>query len=78
MARPLRIELAGGLGQLTLQGDRREAIYRNDQDREDRRTVESVDHCLLHCSVVSRPVGSLEGAAQTNGCACTTRPLTRC
>ena len=33
MARPLRIELAGGLYHVTSRGDRREAIYRDDQDR---------------------------------------------
>jgi putative transposase len=35
MARPLRIELAGGLYHVTSRGDRREAIYRDDHDRED-------------------------------------------
>ena len=34
MARPLRIELAGGLYHVTSRGDRREAIFRDDQDRE--------------------------------------------
>lgn len=33
MARPLRIELAGGLYHVTSRGDRRENIYLNDQDR---------------------------------------------
>ena len=33
MVRPLRIELAGGLYHVTSRGDRREAIYRDDQDR---------------------------------------------
>jgi REP element-mobilizing transposase RayT len=33
MARPLRIELASGLYHVTSRGDRREAIYRDDQDR---------------------------------------------
>ena len=33
MARPLRIELAGGLYHVTSRGDRREAIYRDDVDR---------------------------------------------
>jgi REP element-mobilizing transposase RayT len=33
MARPLRIELAGGLYNVTSRGDRREAIYRDDEDR---------------------------------------------
>jgi len=33
MSRPLRIELAGGLYHVTSRGDRREAIYRDDQDR---------------------------------------------
>jgi putative transposase len=33
MSRPLRIELAGRLYHVTSRGDRREAIYRDDQDR---------------------------------------------
>ena len=33
MARPLRIELAGGLYHVTARGDRREPIYRGDADR---------------------------------------------
>ena len=33
MARPLRIELAGGLYHVTSRGDRREPIYRDDDDR---------------------------------------------
>jgi REP element-mobilizing transposase RayT len=35
MSRPLRIELAGGLYHVTSRGDRREAIYRDDQDRKE-------------------------------------------
>ncbi len=34
MARPLRIEFAGALYHVTSRGDRREAIYEDDQDRE--------------------------------------------
>lgn len=34
MSRPLRIELAGGLYHVTSRGDRREAIFVNDADRE--------------------------------------------
>lgn len=33
MARPLRIELSGGLYHVTSRGDRREAIYLDDSDR---------------------------------------------
>ena len=33
MARPLRLELAGGLYHVTARGNRREAIYFNDEDR---------------------------------------------
>lgn len=33
MARPLRIELAGGVYHVTSRGDRRENIYRSDEDR---------------------------------------------
>jgi len=35
MARPLRIELPGGLYQVTSRNDPRAAIYRDDQDRTD-------------------------------------------
>jgi hypothetical protein len=35
MSRPLRIELAGGLYHVTSRGDRREAIFGDDQDRTD-------------------------------------------
>ena len=34
MARPLRLELAGGLYHVTSRGDRREAIYIDDEVRE--------------------------------------------
>ena len=34
MARPLRLEYAGALYHVTSRGDRREAIYENDADRE--------------------------------------------
>jgi len=34
MARPLRLELAGGLYHVTSRGNRREAIYEDDDDRE--------------------------------------------
>jgi len=35
MARPLRLELAGGLYHVTSRGDRREDIYVDDEDREE-------------------------------------------
>ena len=34
MARPLRIEFAGALYHITSRGDRREAIFEDDEDRE--------------------------------------------
>jgi len=34
MARPLRIEFSGALYHITSRGDRREAIYEDDEDRE--------------------------------------------
>ena len=34
MARPLRIEFSGALYHLTARGDRREAIYEDDADRQ--------------------------------------------
>ena len=42
MARPLRLELAGGLYHVTSRGDRREAIYEEDEDR--RRWLEILGH----------------------------------
>ncbi len=35
MARPLRLELAGGVYHVTSRGDRRENIYDTDNDREE-------------------------------------------
>ncbi|HAT9661528.1 TPA: addiction module toxin RelE, partial [Legionella pneumophila subsp. pneumophila] len=34
MVRPLRIEYAGGLYHITSRGNRKEAIYLSDEDRE--------------------------------------------
>ena len=34
MARPLRLEIAGGLYHVTSRGDRREDIYHDDADRD--------------------------------------------
>ena len=34
MARPLRLEIPGGLYHVTFRGDRREDIYLNDTDRQ--------------------------------------------
>jgi hypothetical protein len=34
MARPLRIEFPNALYHITSRGDRREAIYRDDEDRQ--------------------------------------------
>ena len=34
MARPLRIEFADAVYHVTSRGDRREAIYRDDEDRQ--------------------------------------------
>ena len=34
MARPLRIEFSGALYHITARGDRREAIYEDDDDRQ--------------------------------------------
>ena len=39
MARPLRLELAGGLYHVTSRGDRREVIYSD---------VEDADHCFAN------------------------------
>jgi len=36
MARPLRIQLAGGVYHVTSRGDEREAIYLSDDDRDSR------------------------------------------
>jgi len=36
MARPLRIELAGGLYQVMSRGDERRAVFRDDDDRQRR------------------------------------------
>jgi putative transposase len=81
MARPLRIELAGGLYHVTSRGDRREAIFRDDQDRRDwlTRLGEVCAHfnwrCHAYCEmtnhyhfVVETPDANLSrGMRQLNG-----------
>jgi len=57
MARPLRLELAGGLYHITSRGDRREVIYDDDEDRE--KWLEILDnvcrrfnwHCHAYCQM---------------------------
>jgi len=81
MARPLRIGLAGRLYHVTSRGDRREAIYRGDDDRADWLDVlEDVCdrfnwRCHAYCEmsnhyrfVVETPDGNLsKGMRQLNG-----------
>ena len=81
MARPLRIELSGGLYHVTSRGDRREDIYFSDADREDWLTLFAhvcarfnwVCHayCLMsnhYHLVVETPEGNLaKGMRQLNG-----------
>ncbi|HFF3340513.1 transposase [Legionella pneumophila serogroup 5] len=47
MVRPLRIEFAGGLYHITSRGNRKEAIYLSDEDRENFLSVLS-DACLKY------------------------------
>ena len=81
MSRPLRIELAGGLYHATSRGDRREAIYRDDQDRTDWLAVlgevcsrfnwrchawcEMTNH--YHCVVETPDANLSKGMRQLNG-----------
>jgi putative transposase len=81
MARPLRIELAGGLYHVTSRGDRREDIFLSDEDRDD--WVELVGEvctrfnwrCHVYCQminhyhlVVETPEGNLaRGMRHLNG-----------
>lgn len=81
MARPLRIELAGGLYHVTSRGDRREAIYRDEQDRTDWLSVLGAVcarfnwRCHAYCEmtnhyhfVVETPEANLsKGMRQLNG-----------
>jgi REP element-mobilizing transposase RayT len=81
MSRPLRIELAGGLYHVTSRGDRREAIYRDGQDRADWLAVLGEVcgrfdwHCHAWCEmtnhyhvVVETPQANLsQGMRQLNG-----------
>lgn len=81
MARPLRIELAGGLYHVTARGDRREAIYVDDTDRQRWLTLlgEVCERfnwrCHAYCQmtnhyhvVVETPEGNLSrGMRQLNG-----------
>jgi REP element-mobilizing transposase RayT len=67
MSRPLRIELAGGLYHVTSRGDRREAIYRDGQDRTDWLTVLG-EVCSRFNWVVETPEANLsKGMRQLNG-----------
>ncbi|MCW8935561.1 MAG: transposase [Gammaproteobacteria bacterium] len=81
MARPLRIELPGGLYHITSRGDRREDIYLNDADRlEWLRILKMVCHrfnwvCHAWCQmtnhyhiIIETPEGNLsQGMRQLNG-----------
>ena len=81
MARPLRIEFSGALYHVTSRGDRREAIYEDDKDRERFLEVlaEVVERfnwvCHAYCLmsnhyhlVVETPDGNLsKGMRQLNG-----------
>ena len=60
MARPLRIELAGGLYHVTSRGDRREDIYLDDGDQRPRGQVSHYTQNQSQCEVVrSRPTHPL-------------------
>ena len=81
MARPLRIEFAGALYHVTARGDRREAIYDDDEDRREflrilGTVVENFNwvchaYCLMdnhYHLVVETPEGNLsKGMRQVNG-----------
>lgn len=81
MARPLRIELSGGLYHVTTRGDRREDIYFSDVDRDawlellgqvcERFNWHSHAYCLMsnhYHVVVETPEGNLaQGMRQLNG-----------
>jgi len=81
MARPLRVDLAGGLYHATSCGDRREVTYRTDEERSDWPDVieEVCDRlnwrCHAYCQmtnhdhlVVETPDGNLsKGMRQLNG-----------
>ncbi len=81
MARPLRIEYSGALYHVTSRGDRREAIYGDDQDRRAFLTVlgDVVERfgwvCYAYClmgnhyhPVIETPKGNLsKGMRQLNG-----------
>ena len=81
MARPLRIEFAGALYHVTSRGDRQEAVFEDDEDREVflRTLAEVVERfnwrCHAYCQmtnhyhlVVETPLGNLsKGMRQLNG-----------
>jgi REP element-mobilizing transposase RayT len=60
MARPLRIEFAGALYHITSRGDRREAIFDDDEDRERFLAVlgEVVEHYSWACPSVGTRICS--------------------
>ena len=81
MARPLRIEFAGGLYHLTSRGDRREDIFLDDVDRAiflellaevcDRFRWACHDYCLMsnqyHLVIETRESTLSQGMRQLNG-----------
>jgi len=81
MARPLRLELAGGLYHVTSRGDRREHIYDNDGDREqwlenlgnvcDRYNWRCHAYCLMdnhyHIVIETAEANLSKGMRQLNG-----------
>jgi len=81
MARPLRIELEGGLYHVTSRGDRREAIYEDDEDRRKFLNILSdvtgqmrwlcYGYCLMdnhYHLLIETPEGNLaKGMRQLNG-----------
>ena len=81
MARPLRIEFEGALYHVTSRGDRREAIYEDDDDRQQflallGQVVEQMNWlCYAYCLmtnhyhlVIEKPEGNLaKGMRQLNG-----------
>jgi hypothetical protein len=66
MARPLRLELAGGVYHVTSRGDGRDDIYLSDDDRDAWLAVFGPLRCTLAC-IIQRSVGRLKIMKEKEG-----------
>ena len=83
MARPLRIEFAGALYHVTSRGDRRGAIYEDDEDREAflgvlAEVVERFNWIGVHLATVGRVVRAAMQQCENPSCTIVQGPRHHC